>query len=210
MSNIEKLSSSSSLKDLVDRQELLTNNVEEQKNTLKEILISKNVVVSEEDNKLSILIQKVDELNNNTLWLYKDGKNKGEIKQHYIGSTSSSITFNSSYIQIKSIGSSTVSVQQCVIGTQSSLDLTGYTKLRVVGKLSQVEGKITFGVGSDNTTSNFTSKTEINGDKLTNNYEFDLTHDISTMSNGFVKFEFRRNYTSGEGICDIYKIWLEK
>lgn len=73
MSNIEKLSSSSSLKDLVDRQELLTNSIEAQKNTLKSILESKNVVVSEEENKLSILIDKVNELDDGKLWLYRDG-----------------------------------------------------------------------------------------------------------------------------------------
>ena len=75
MSNIEKLSSSSSLKDLVDRQELLTNNIEVQKNTLKSILENKNVEVSEEENKLSILINKVNQLGRipQKLYLYKDG-----------------------------------------------------------------------------------------------------------------------------------------
>ena len=78
MSNIGKLSSSSSLKDLVDRQELLTNNIEEQKNTLKEILISKNIEVADSENKLSILIQKVEELkeDDSIAWLFKDGNEK--------------------------------------------------------------------------------------------------------------------------------------
>ena len=59
---IDSLPTASSLKDVIDRQELLTNVIEVQKNNLKSILESKNVVVSEEENKMSILIQKVNEL----------------------------------------------------------------------------------------------------------------------------------------------------
>ena len=59
---INNLSTSSSLKELIDRQEQLTNAIEVQKNNLKSILESKNVEVSEGENKLSILIQKVEEL----------------------------------------------------------------------------------------------------------------------------------------------------
>ena len=70
---IDNLPTSSSLKELIDRQELLTNSIEVQKNTLKSILESKNVEVSEEENKLSILIQKVNKLVDVKLWLYKDG-----------------------------------------------------------------------------------------------------------------------------------------
>ena len=59
---IDNLPTVSSLKDVIDRQELLTNAIEVQKNNLKSILESKNVVVSEEENKLSNLIGKVGEL----------------------------------------------------------------------------------------------------------------------------------------------------
>ena len=58
---VNNLPTSSSLKELIDRQELLTNTIEVQKNTLKSILESKNVEVSEEE-KLSDLINKVEDL----------------------------------------------------------------------------------------------------------------------------------------------------
>ena len=53
---IDKLSTSSSLKDLIGRQELLTNVIETQKNNLKSILESKNVEVADDEDKMSILI----------------------------------------------------------------------------------------------------------------------------------------------------------
>ena len=73
---VNNLSTSSSLKELIDRQELLTNSIEVQKNTLKSILESKNVEVLEEENKLSILINKVNEFDDYAppiLYLYNEG-----------------------------------------------------------------------------------------------------------------------------------------
>lgn len=58
---VNNLPTTSSLKDVIDRQELLNNNIEIQKNNLKNILVGKNVEVSEED-KFSDLIDKVDKL----------------------------------------------------------------------------------------------------------------------------------------------------
>ena len=60
---VNKLPTSSSLKDVIDRQELLNSSIEVQKNNLKNILVSKNVEVAEED-KLLDLINKVGELPN--------------------------------------------------------------------------------------------------------------------------------------------------
>lgn len=73
---VNNLPTTSSLKDVIDRQELLNNSIEIQKNNLKNILVGKNVEVSEEENKLSSLIDKVNELGDAPpppLYLYKDG-----------------------------------------------------------------------------------------------------------------------------------------
>lgn len=72
---INKLPTSSSLKELIDRQELLTNNIEVQKNTLKSILESKNVEIAEDEDIMSILIDKVNELEDahSPLYLYNEG-----------------------------------------------------------------------------------------------------------------------------------------
>ena len=59
---VDKLPDSLNLKDSIDRQELLTYSIEMQKNNLKAILQNKNIEVSDSDNKLSALIQKVGEL----------------------------------------------------------------------------------------------------------------------------------------------------
>lgn len=72
---VNNLPTSSSLKDVIDRQELLNNNIEIQKNNLKNILVGKNVEVAEE-NKLSSLIDKVNELGDAPpppLYLYREG-----------------------------------------------------------------------------------------------------------------------------------------
>lgn len=73
---VNNLPTSSSLKDVIDRQELLNNSIEVQKNNLKNILVNKNVEVAEEENKLSSLIDKVNELGDAPpppLYLYKEG-----------------------------------------------------------------------------------------------------------------------------------------
>ena len=195
------------LKSLVDETTNIKNEIVECYSDLKKVLTDSDIEVLNTD-KLSNLINKAKYINS-VKYLYYLGDNTGNIKTHYKGSSSSSILFNTNSIQIQSAGNSTVSLQQCVIGTPSSINLSKYNKLRVTGKLNQIDGKITFGIGSDSSTATFASKFEINGDKLNSKFEFDLELDISNISSGFVKFEFRRNLASGVGVCNIYKIWLE-
>ena len=133
--SIDKLPTSSSLKELIDRQELLTNSIESQKNTLKSILKSKNVEVSDLENKLSILIGKVNDLENpftSHLYLYKEGDEYTSITGGWVRYTgpSGSLTVNGTITKntdniLLSCGSSEYSA----CGVASGIDLTSYSSI---------------------------------------------------------------------------------
>ena len=217
MSNIEKLSSSSSLKDLVDRQELLTNNIEEQKNTLKEILISKNVEVADSENKLSILIDKVNELENAVYWLYKDGNEyvdvTGGFKQGgYIRGSSYSMTKNENFIELKASGTSTSTVS---FVNNNSIDFSKYSKLKVYSlntTNNTASSQSVIAIRTSNSTIS-TSATDIlarlilphNSDKI---HEIDISN---VNSVGYIQCTADKwDATSVTNIFKIYKIWLER
>ena len=136
---INNLSTSSSLKELIDRQELLTNSIEVQKNTLKSILESKNVEVSEEENKLSILIDKVNELEDcipSILYLYNNGNEFEDItggftkagQSNGVGNVSITRYVDGIYFSNSSRPSSYI---YAGIGTLNSIDVSKFSKLCV-------------------------------------------------------------------------------
>ena len=218
MSNIEKLSSSSSLKDLVDRQELLTNNIEEQKNTLKEILISKNVEVADSENKLSILIDKVNDLgkyDDGKLWLYKEGN-------EYISTTGgwegvdtwteggSGLTFTKNSDNLE-----TYATYDCggfFVKNQNMIDFTQYNKI-----YCEIE--------VDGTNLNIS-----NGNTARINIKNNKPYNTTTVANMHIATKGRNTYSidvanvtgnyypaietymsmSGYVRIKVYKIWLEK
>ena len=222
MSNIEKLSSSSSLKDLVDRQELLTNNIEEQKNTLKEILISKNVEVADSENKLSILIDKVglfDEYIPPILYVYNQGDSrvnfKSAIQSNFTGATFD-FQKNSTNMVISTANSN--STGGIITGiTESYIDVTNYSKIN-----------FEYEVFSSGTVNQFVffSGNALDWD-LAKDYPFEVYHILENISvnvakNGVATLNIS-NQTGNKGIgfrllsknatscyCKITKIWLEK
>ena len=219
MSNIEKLSSSSSLKDLVDRQELLTNNIEEQKNTLKSILESKNVEVSEGENKLSILIQKVNDLgkyDDGKLWLYREGNEYTDITGGYTDSyalpnnwTRKNHTKNSDNLLLSTIGTS--GNQACIVGTEKFINLDGYSKLKMEVTVVKKVGSCWLGLqtrlnktASDSTT-NTTFQHLTSG---THTIETDISSLSSSQGIVFYCNSDTGSYNSAE--IKVHKIWLEK
>ena len=73
---IDNLPTISNLEEVMDRYELLNSDIELKKNKLKEILIRKNLEITENENKLTDLIPRVSELGATPpppLYLYKEG-----------------------------------------------------------------------------------------------------------------------------------------
>ena len=218
MSNIEKLSSSSSLKDLVDRQELLTNNIEEQKNTLKEILISKNVVVSEGENKLSILIDKVNELVNGMLWLYKEGNEcpsvTGGFLEAYSSDWSNSPIFSKYSTYMQSSFTATSGGVYSNIGTYNKINLSGFSKICIESEL----------ITLDTSSSTRVFKLEISNDKnntsrvahLEMNSTLNKGRVISKLDISSLNTQYYISVVLGQYLANlkanakIYNIWLEK
>ena len=213
MSNIEKLSSSSSLKDLVDRQELLTNNIEEQKNTLKEILISKNVEVADSENKLSILIQKVNEMENpdaNKLWLYKDGNEYKNITNGFIemrwDDSSGTLTKQSNKLNV-------VSKAQCVgFITSNKIVNDGYKNACVEYKVNSKTGSPSIRLDVYNKNNPKSTADRIS---MVSTSDTTLTKqilDISNISEFYIACSCYAGTLSSSDSAniDFMRIWLEK
>ena len=207
MSNIGKLSSSSSLKDLVDRQELLTNNIEEQKNTLKEILISKNIEVADSENKLSILIQKVEELkeDDSIAWLFKDGNEKVSFEVLGNGITINKFNF---------VGSGACSSKKVSVNT---INLAEYKTLKVeYGDCTTTKGHyypvIGFGIAATKQTgdNHLASKASNASSSQFNNANSIVILDISSFNGDYYIDIFVNSYANASLNINIKNIWLEK
>ena len=203
MSNIEKLSSSSSLKDLVDRQELLTNNIEEQKNTLKSILESKNVEVSEGENKLSILIQKVDELGEiiPPLYLYKDGDECVNLTGGFIVYKNNSnatpvgiFSKNTDYLELDA----TKGYASC--GTTNKINVSEYKTLYIDSSTDTSNAICCLTTAQNLVTSNrvVVMETTKNGRGVTS-IDISNVNDLYYLAIGL-----------GTSLTKVHKIWLEK
>ena len=97
------------LKNLVDETTNIKNDIVECRDTLKQILIDKNTLGIENENKLLILIQKVNEfadLPPKVLYLYKEGNEYSDVtggfsvKWRYSTTTASTVTKNSNYLRL--------------------------------------------------------------------------------------------------------------
>ena len=205
---VNNLPTSSSLKDVIDRQELLNNSIEIQKNNLKSILESKNVEVTEED-KMSDLIDKVDllgEYNDDKLWLYKDGDEYTDVTGGFVSHQGQSkpptLTKTSSYMEYKAQSGSYTSGNY---GTNLPINVTDYSLLKF-----EVE---TLNMGSTHYGCNFGLTTNKDMDSsvaaiqiTTNKSKHIISLDISSISGlNYVYSDTTYNNTSR-----IYKIWLEK
>lgn len=125
------------LKSLVDETTNIKNDIVECRDTLRDILISKNIEASDDENKLSTLIDKVSKLgeyDDSKLWLYEEGneytnvtggwnvecKHKDYVSGGKVEKSSKSI---------KLIGGNTGSSQQYGASFSKKIDFTNYNKL---------------------------------------------------------------------------------
>ena len=197
---------------MIDRQELLTNSIEVQKNNFKSILESKNVEVSEEENKLSILIQKVGELkeDDGIAWLYKNGNEYSTITGGWNfvdtwtgGGTSIEGIKNSDHLYVST-------VYDCAGFIADTIDFTNYSKLKVEYEITKNSdtAMLRVAVKDDypyNTTVLAISTTsavkrdilEVNVSSVSGVHK--LSCESYTGTNSSSQFNFK-----------IYKIWLEK
>ena len=217
--NPNKLPNSSSLKDVIDRQELLNDIIEFQMNNLKNILVSKNVEVAEEENKLSSLIDKVNELgeyDNPILYLYNEGDECVDVTGGWGESYNSGdgIKDFNKYDKFMNIAVSNQNTK-LNISTLKSIDVTNYSKLKIRREIVY-SGSLgyRFGLTSKRDTSlegndNIAIYTSWD-ESINNGKEIIDTLDVSTIKqNCFVNVCVQSGVNSNVN-CKIYKIWLEK
>lgn len=215
---IDKLPISSSLKDVIDRQELLNNSIEVQKNNLKNILVSKNVEV-EEENKLSSLIDKVNELGDvplPPLYLYNEGDECEDVTGGWEGDTQDK---GWDYIHTSVIGTKNPTNLHCVANstrykqgfiTSKSIDMTKYTKLYIYGTTTGLNSS-NYIYASDKIRVEKNGSESVIGNRINENYTNKLKeYDISSLNGSYyVSVSCAREGTSGTGTYTVYKVWLE-
>lgn len=204
MSEINNLPTSSSLKELMDRQELLTNVIEIQKNNLKSILESKNVEVSEEENKLSILINKVNEMENPEaykLWLYREGV----FNDNYVRTphNTSIINYNNDNFVLNGINSS---YWVCRLAFEN-VDFTQYSTLHV-------ECSLTLGSSQSSRNSTINVNAGMNSEGTSNpigtKFTSAFSKSIKTIDISNINGVYYLNLTCFDTNLSVYKIWLTK
>ena len=211
---VNNLPTSSSLKELIDRQELLTDLIEVQKNTLKSILESKNVEVSDSENKLSILINKVNELvENRTLWLYKNGDEYKDITGGWTYNTTghnsysySALVKNTDHLLVSASGGG----KGCTAITSNSIDVTNFAKFMIEIENNNASSNI---IGNFmHLTKSKNTNTQVVSTKPTTVSRQILTLDISSIvGNMYIAYEMFSNKLANEtGTTKIYRAWLER
>ena len=213
---VDNLPTSSSLKDVIDRQELLNSSIEVQKNNLKNILVGKNVEVAEEENKLSSLIDKVNELGDAPsphLYLYKEGDEcvdvTGGLVQKYL--YNGSLTKNSNHIYMK--GNYGLSGGYATLSTTNTIELTRYTKLCALVDVLSISTRGSFKLyvkqsfGDKPWDNNLG---ELGTTQIQNNMLLEL--DVTNFTgNYFVSFGTDGgSQGSGSVQVNVHKLWLEK
>ena len=217
---VNNLPTSSSLKDVIDRLEILNNVIETQKNNLKNILVGKNVEVAEEEDKLSSLIDKVGLLGDyydDKLYLYKDGVfknyNHSILK---IGNVYGNSALNNNYINLKI--NTTSSSQWSYIGLSSTntVDISDYNKLKVKVKYNKFTPN---GSSSIETLATLRKENSLDTDKvasikvtsMTVDKEYTYSLDISNLTGNYVcQFVIGAYMVVSNIDVNIYQMWLEK
>ena len=215
---VENLPTSSNLIQVFDRQELLNNALKSQRNSLKNILKSKNVEVTEED-KMSILIDKVDllgEYDDSILWLYKDGdecvKATGGFSESYTSGTGATdVNKFDDYIQL-SVTGGRLHNSKVNISTINMIDVSPYNKLLCTYSVDSTGSMgIRFGCANKRDTSLESDGVITSYFTWDNSYIGTVTKeiDISNVNTAcYINFGIQRN--SDNLIGKVYKIWLEK
>lgn len=212
------LPETSSLKDVIDRYNVLNNSIELQKNRLKNILIEKGLEISDDENTLLDLVPRVNEVevDDSKLYLYRNGVQCVElnvVKETVYGSNSNfSATFNTDHFVLAGTGANSVDTYLNVY-TKNILDISKYKKLYIEYQVTQNTNTAGFhfllGVDNDTSPSNGriceASPVDTVGNKTTSSC------DISNVTSGYPFAGLIINGTTGySGTIKVYNLWLEK
>lgn len=207
------------LKNLVDETTDIKNEIIECRDTLKRILIDKEVEVLENENRMSILIDKVDKLENNIsneLWLYKEGNEcssvtGGWIKGHVYNTTSTTnFIKNANNITLTSSSGTRVT---CL--TSNLINVKKYSKLKVeVMVTSKGTSCIRVAVSTNKNTncentSGDIAKSATWQENMTLNSRKVIELDISN-ANTDCYIGIANQSNSGTLKFNIFNVWLEK
>ena len=211
------------LKNLVDEVVNIENEIVECRDTLKQILIDKKIEGLENENKMSILIDKVNKLiiDDSILYLYKDGNEYASLTGGWDliksnSATSGVVTKNSDnmYLYTGETGKASPrekSVYACMVNL---INLTTYSKLKAtVENLSYGDrSSISLCV---NTTKHTATSSIWGAGVASKQMTTSGTHtvDISSLTGNYyiyVDLYASADYTSAKASCNIVKIWLEK
>lgn len=215
----DNLPTSSSLKDVIDRQELLNSTIEVQKNNLKNILVSKNVEVTEED-KFSDLIGKINELEAKKVYLYK----RGDYCEDLTGGYGDYIYDKTRYSEFKKnadnmekyIHIASSSGTYLYNYTLNKIDLTKYSKCKALVSVRNVGHRacqLRLGVYNSIPSGNDNGVASDNVGKLVSNgvlydAEYNLEVDISNLSGSYIIADALLNINSSSSMY-THEIWLE-
>ena len=203
---VDELPLETSLLDTVERVKLLTKSKQNEKTMLSSILTSKNVEVSEED-KMSDLIGKVNEMDYSKMYLYKSGKKNIDFSYLTLSYYPQIGIYNenSDHIFLK------VNVNQGLLfRTTSLVDTSQYSKLCFEYESSipieNTYNAYSFGCSTNDTIAS--TDIEYQSKKTENRriYSFDLST-YNKLAYIFLKLEC---YAGDSVDVNIYNMWLEK
>ena len=205
---VNNLPTTSSLKDVIDRQELLNNSIEIQKNNLKNILVSKNVEIAEEENKLSNLIDKVNELGDAPpppLYLYREGDECTNVTGGFetgMITTNGSVQKLPTHLQL----TTTSAGNYATFVTSTKINLSNYSKLVCRYKKTVVTSpRFSVGVLNSKNDNILTSSIAFSKDETLSQDEEIIELNIIHISSGYVAI----NVTDRTS-ASVFQIWLEK
>ena len=206
------------LKNLVGETTNIKDEIVECRDTLKQILIDKKIEDLENENKLSTLIDKVNELPNKKLWLYKNGDECIDVtggwelvKKRVQGGDNCTIIKNADNIKTTSISSANFPTI-CGMATKNSIDLSSYTKLYFELGYTYAKSKV-FECGTLNNKNieNNLANADYFSAYSTVSSSVDrciLCVNISNIKSSFIGATAGANYDTQT--ITLYNVWLEK
>ena len=199
------------LKNLVDEVVNIENEIVECRDALKQILLDKNIQGLENENSLSTLINKANELKSNGTCIYYYGDEKvgitgGWIEGYKLGDNPT-FTKNVDSLQVKANGTST-NGSIGLFATSKSLNLTQYKAVKVIASIvtPSSNGYAQINVTSTASTSNVLAYYESELGVSGSNLKFELN--ISSVSSGHVRVGVGGN-TGNTMNIKIHEVWLE-
>ena len=203
-------------KNLIDETTHIKNEIIEFRNSLRDILISKNVEVSDNENRLPVLIDKIDLLDC-TPSLYKKGNECDNITGGYsdkfdydVSSTNNTnLVFNSDHVSISATGVNSSNNYRYAV-TNKLIDLSSYSSIIIEYEILSVSSSgANLYLAVDNNQSYKDGRIASVFLNQVGNYKARLS--IESLDVGYVYFGVITNGSLQYNIsAKIYNVYLEK